>query len=152
MPNNCPPILHSSRGAWEPLFPKRGTARVEDIFPSESNGVTADRARELLAIAATRRKLRDGGGELWIQAMLVLKALELKARTIPAISAKTRIPLKDVKTILGFVQIAGWATDKYRLTVLGRLELKRLRRRRKASPVLPSDDVPFYYPTQLRVR
>jgi hypothetical protein len=38
------------------------------------------------------------------------------------------------------------------LTVLGRRELRRLQLRRSRTVVLPTDDQPYYYPTQLRAR
>jgi hypothetical protein len=152
MPNNCPSIFHSSKGGWVPLFPRRGTASAEYQFPSDTDEAVPERARNLLKISKMRRKLDDEEGHLWVQTMLVLKALELGSRTVTSISAKARVPLKEVRTILGFIKLAGWTTDRLRLTKLGRLELLRLHRRRKSSPILPTDDVPFYYPAQLRVR
>jgi hypothetical protein len=152
MPNNCPPIFHSDHGGWNPMFPKRGTVLAEYQFPSGANKGIPDRVRRLLAIATARRKMDEGDSQLWVHTMLVLKALELGAKTPSTVSARTRLSLKDVITILGFTKIAGWVTEKNGLTKLGRLELQRLHRRRKASPVLPTDQIPLYYPTQLRAR
>lgn len=151
MPNNAPPILHSRKNGWTPLFRGRSSVGMNKSFPSEGETL-ADRAARLLRIHVAHENLVDSTGRRWIMTMMVLSAIEEGARTAADISARSAIPLAETENILAFVQIARWATGRNALTTLGRQELGRLRRRRRRNPVLPSKQSPFYYPTQLRAR
>lgn len=152
VPNNAPPILHSGWGKWTPLFHRRSTVEASSEFPATNREEIAARAERLLCIRNATAYLSDSRGSRWIETMLVLAAIESGARTIPAISAQTRIKLETVRDTLEFTEIARWTTKAIRLSQLGRAELQRLRKRRARTPVLPKPDKPYYYPTQLRAR
>lgn len=51
-----------------------------------------------------------------------------------------------------FTRIARWTSLRNTLTVLGQRELRRLQLRRARTVVLPTEDLPYYYPSQLRAR
>ncbi len=152
MPNNCPPILHSRTRGWTPLFRGRSTAAAELSFPSGTSEKIAERATRLLRIGNANAYLSDAMGSRWLTAMLVLAAIEAGARSASSASARSGIPLSSVEEILSFIRIVRWTTGRNELTALGRLELARLRRRRRRTPGLPKPESPFYYPTQLRAR
>lgn len=152
IPNNAPPILHSTARKWTPLFRKRSTIDAESVFPSSNRQEIASRAEKLLKIRDAETYLSDFRGSKWIETMLVLAAIERGARTYAQVSAASRIDIENVRDTLVFTEIALWTTDKLRLTRLGRSELQRLRKRRARRPLLPNDDKPYYYPTQLRAR
>lgn len=84
--------------------------------------------------------------------MLVLTALKDGSRTAASASARTRLSLADVEQILVFTRIAHWTSPRNTLTVLGQRELRRLQLRRARTVVLPTEDLPYYYPSQLRAR
>jgi hypothetical protein len=152
MPNNAPPILHSSLNGWTPLFRGRSTAGAELSFPSEVAETVAERATTLLRIQNANAYLKDAAGNRWITAMMVLAAIEAGARSVSGASARSGLSLSRVEEILFYTRIARWTTGHNTLTTLGRQELARLRRRRHRTPALPKPDSPFYYPTQLRAR
>jgi hypothetical protein len=153
VPNNAPALFHSlgKNKKWRPLFPKRSTAGVRK-FPESNASEIADRADKILRVANIERMLKDPTGSRWVETMLVLAALSRGATTALAASAQTRLRAQKVDEILEFTRVARWTTSKNRLTEIGRFELRRLRKRRTRTPVLPNDDKPFYYPTQLRAR
>jgi hypothetical protein len=152
MPNNAPPILHSRKNGWVPLFRGRSTAGAKVSFPSNAAKTLADRAARLLRIHVAHEHLVDPTGRRWITSMMVLTALQMGARTPATVSARSGLSLAQTEDILGFSRVARWTTERNVLTPLGRQELARLRRRRRRIPVLPSTQSPFYYPTQLRAR
>lgn len=152
VPNNAPPILHSGWGKWEPLFQRRSTIAAKGEFPSTNREELAARAEQLLRIRDAETYLSDSRGRRWIKTMLVLAAIEAGARSRAQISAHSRLKLEAVREIVDFTEIARWTTRKLTLSALGRSELRRLKRRRARSPVLPKPNKPFYYPTQLRAR
>ena len=152
MPNNAPPILHSRKNGWTPLFKGRSAAAADMVFPPDAVVRIADRAFKTLQIRGAREYLDDPRGRRWITTMIVLAASESGARTPAAVSARSGLGLDEAATILSVTRIARWTGPSNRLTHLGRGELARLRRRRKSKPVLPSSVSSFYYPTQLRAR
>ncbi|MBC3941866.1 hypothetical protein [Sphingomonas albertensis] len=155
VPNNAPYILHSTKGGWQPLFRERSTLGADYDFPVDAAEQLMERAAALLRIKAARDRLDRPVGERWIRTMLVLAAIEKGPSSAQAISALSRVSLKRVDEITGYLVIARWASQRGRrfsLTDLGRRELLRLRRRRSREPVLPTNSKPFYYPTQLRSR
>lgn len=152
MPNNAPPIFHSDRKGWLPLFRNRSALAADEHFPAANADQLAERAREVLHIRAAERFLADETNRRWVETMLVLTALREGARTVGSVSARTRLPIAEAEEILRFTQIAHWTNNRNVLTVLGRRELRRLQLRRSRTVVLPTDDQPYYYPTQLRAR
>ena len=152
IPNNGPPILHSERKGWVPLFRNRSALGADMHFPAANVGTLADRAREVLQIRAAEQFLSDPTRRRWVETMLVLTALKNGSRTAASASARTRLALADVEQILVFTRIAHWTSPRNALTVLGQRELRRLRLRRARTVALPSDDLPYYYPSQLRAR
>jgi len=152
MPNNAPPILHSRTRGWTGLFPKRSTAGAEMNFPTSVIETVADRAMRLLLLRNANTYLANPKGKRWITTLLVLAALEAGARSLQVASARSGLPLTTVEEIHDYMRIARWTSKHNALTTLGRLELARLRRRRRRAPVLPGATLPFYYPTQLRAR
>lgn len=152
MPNNAPPILHSDRKGWVPLFRNRSAIGADMHFPPANADAVADRARTMLNIRTAERFLADPTWRRWVETMLVLTALNDGSRTAASASARTRLPLGDVEQILVFTRIAHWTSPRNALTVLGQRELRRLRLRRARTVVLPTEDLPYYYPSQLRAR
>ena len=151
MPNNAPPILHSTRKGWKPLFINRSALAADMHFPQANADALAERAREVLQIRTAEAFLDDPAKRRWIETMLVLSALQAGAKSAGSVSARTRLPLAEVEQILVFTQIAHWTTERLALTILGRREL-RLQLRRSRLVVLPTPEQPYYYPTQLRAR
>jgi len=152
VPNNAPPILHRGWGKRAPLFQRRSTVSAMGEFPSTNREELAARAEQLLRIRDAEIYLSDSRGRRWIKTMLVLAAIEAGARSRAQISAHSRLKLETVREIVDFTEIARWTTRKLTLSALGQSELRRLKRRRARSPVLPKPNKPFYYPTQLRAR
>lgn len=152
MPNNAPPILHSDRKGWVPLFRNRSALDADMHFPAANADTLADRARVVLRIRAAERFLADPTRRRWVETMLVLTALKDGSRTAVSASARTRLPLADVEQILVFTRIVHWTSPRNALTVLGQRELRRLQLRRARTIVLPTEAVPYYYPSQLRAR
>lgn len=152
VPNNAPPILHSDRKKWRPLFRRRSTIEAIADFPASNTEEIAERAAQLLRVKNAQRFLADSRGRRWIHTMLVLAAIDGGARTASSISAQTRLHLPAVREILAFTELARWTKSTKALTRLGRAELQRLRKRRARTPVLPKPNKPFYYPSQLRAR
>lgn len=152
MPNNAPPVLHSRKGGWLPLFVNRSALAADQQFPADNADALAECARSMLRLRAAKRFLDDPLKRRWVETMLVLAALLDGARSAAAASARTRLPIGDVEQILVFTEIAHWTSPRRTLTALGRRELRRLQLRRARMVVLPSTEQPYYYPTQLRAR
>lgn len=152
MPNNAPPILHSKRKGWRPLFVNRSALAADQHFPEANADQLAERARKLLRVRTAEKFLADPANRRWIETMLVLTALRDGAKTADNVSARTRLPVAEVEEILVFTQIAHWTSARNALTVLGTRELRRLQLRRARVVVLPTPDQPYYYPAQLRAR
>jgi hypothetical protein len=152
MPNNAPPMLHSDRKGWVPLFRNRSALGADMHFPAANTDALADRARAVLQIRAAERFLADSTRRRWVETMLVLTALKDGSRTAASASARTQLPLADVEQILVFTRVAHWTSPRNALTVLGQRELRRLQSRRARTVVLPTEDLPYYYPSQLRAR
>lgn len=152
MPNNAPPVLHSSAKGWKPLFVNRSTLAADQHFPGTDVETLAERAREKLKIRAAKAFLEDPAKRRWIETMLVLTALGDGARSAVNASARTHLALSDVEQILVFTEVAHWTTKGFVLTPLGRRELNRSKLRRSRHIVLPTEEQPYYYPTQLRAR
>lgn len=146
MPNNAPPLLHSTRNGWQPLFRNRSTLGADYEFPVDNAEVLAMRAAGMLRIKAARDGLMNPTSARWIKTILVLAAVEKGCISVQRVSAMSRVPIREVEEILGFTLIARWTSRRGRLTALGREELLRLRRRRSRSPILPSGAIPFYTP------
>lgn len=152
MPNNAPPILHSTVKGWHPLFVNRSALAADHSFPDDNSDTLGEQARTVLRIRAAKSFLDDPVKRRWIKTMLILSAIEHGARGAAAVSARTRIRLTSVEQILEFTQIAHWTNERGLLTLLGKRELRRLRQRRARAIVLPTVKQPYYYPTQLRAR
>lgn len=152
MPNNAPPILHSDRKGWVPLFRNRSALGADSHFPPANADVLAEHARSTLDIRIAGRFLSDPANRRWVETMLVLTAIKDGSRTATSVSARSRLPLADVDQILLFTRVANWTSPRNTLTVLGQRELRRLQLRRSRTIVLPSEDLPYYYPSQLRAR
>ncbi len=152
MPNNAPPILHSNRKGWIPLFRNRSALEADMHFPKANADSLADLARTVLQIRAAERFLTDPARRRWVETMLVLTALKNGSRTATNASARTRLPVADVEQILLFTRIVRWTSPRNALTLLGHRELRRLQLRRSRTIVLPTEDQPYYYPSQLRAR
>lgn len=152
MPTNAPPILHSDRKGWVPLFRNRSALGADMHFPAANADALANRARAVLQIRTAERFLADPTRRRWVETMLVLTALKDGSRTVASASARTRLSLADVEQILVFTRIARWTSLRNTLTVLGQRELRRLQLRRARTVVLPTEDLPYYYPSQLRAR
>ncbi|MBZ9765532.1 hypothetical protein LB526_02000 [Mesorhizobium sp. CA6] len=152
MPNNAPPVLHSDRKGWVPLFRNRSALGADMHFPAANADALAERARAVLQIRTAERFLADPTRRRWVETMLVLTALKEGSRTAASASARTRLSFADVEQILVFTRIAGWTSLRNTLTVLGQRELRRLQLRRARTVVLPTEDLPYYYPSQLRAR
>lgn len=152
MPNNAPPILHSNKNGWVPLFINRSALGADMHFPAANADALADRARVVLNIRAAERFLNDPARRRWVETMLVLTAVKDGSRTAASASARTRLPLADVEQVLVFTRIARWTSPRNALTVLGQRELRRLRLRRARTIELPTEELPYYYPSQLRAR
>jgi hypothetical protein len=82
--------------------------------------------------------------------MLVLAAAELGIKELGQISARTRRSVQEVRKLVLLAKRALWLRTTGSLTRLGRDELARLRKRRRRTPVVPTNESAFYYPTQLR--
>ena len=121
-------------------------------FPSNAVETLAERAFRLLRIRDAHEHLVDPTRRRWITTMMVLSAIQEGAKTPATVSARSGLSLTQTEEILGFTKIARWTTERNALTPLGRKELGRLRRRRRSTPMLPTAQSPFYYPTQLRAR
>ena len=103
VPNNVPPILHSSSKGWTPLFRGRSTAAADAIFPAAAVGAIADRAARLLRIREIRAYLDDPQGRKWLKTMIVLAAIEAGARTLgTAISSRTGLQIAGGRGGPGF--------------------------------------------------
>lgn len=152
MPNNAPPILHSDRKGWIPLFRNRSALGADTHFPASNADNLADRARKVLQIRTAERFLSNPTRRRWVETMLVLTALMEGSRTAASASAHTRLPVADVEKILVFTRIAHWTSPSNAVTILGQRELRRLQFRRARTVVLPTEDFPYYYPSQLRAR
>ena len=152
MPNNAPPILHSNRKGWVPLFRNRSSLGADLHFPTANADALADHVQAVLQIRTAERLLSDPRRRRWVETMLVLTALREGSRTAASASARTRLPLADVERILELTRIAHWTSPSNALTVLGQRELRRPQLRRARTTVLPTEDLPYYYPTQLRAR
>ncbi|MEQ8262588.1 hypothetical protein [Pseudohaliea sp.] len=152
VPNNAPPLLHSGRGQWTPLFTGRSTLGAIREFPGTNNEDIAIRAKRFLKLRNAEDYLETSLGARWIETMLVLAAIGAGARTLDQISARTHLRLEVVKEIVEHTEIAKWTTREVNLTALGRAELQRLRNRRARSPVVLQGEKIVYYPTQLRAR
>lgn len=149
-PNNAPSILWSKANGWRPLFAGRSTTLASAAFSADEQDRLEQRANRLLRIQSARKALSSPSSTLWLSTMMVLAAAEAGARSPLELSAKSGLPMTDVNSIIDFAQIAHWMRATGSLTTLGRQELVRLRRSGVRKLVLPSDDYPFYYPSQLR--
>lgn len=149
-PNNAPAMFWSEANSWQPIFGGRTTIEASDAFAVNEAGLLNQRTERLLGIRDAREKLTSHEGNCWITAMTTLAAVDDGARRPMQISARTILPLKQVNEVLDLCVRAGWLDAEYKLTVLGQMELKRLRRRLRRKPVFPNDENPFYYPSQLR--
>lgn len=152
MPNNAPPIFHRGPSDWQPLFPNRSTVEADTVFIKGNADDLAVQAEEQLRIRLAVGELTQADTRQWLKTMLVLTALERGLRSAYQVSAATQFPLEEVQAILTNTRIAHWISRTGALTDLGRRELIRLRQRRQRRIELPSEDQPFYYPSQLRAR
>lgn len=147
-PNNVPPILHSRRSGWIPIFKGRSTSGiVTPLLKEREHSGVHERVTKLLGAREARREL---GSSRWVSTMLVLSAVEDGVREPTKVSARTHLTVDDVTALRELATQAGWLDGKAGLTELGRRELARLRRRRRRAPILARGTNKYYYPTQLR--
>jgi len=150
-PNNVPPILHSVRSGWRPLFHKRGTSRLSTAFSQIKDDPDINqRTKNLLGVRNAREVLFSNENEEWVSILKVLASAESGPQTLEQISGRTHLKISAVCRILSLAIDARWLSDDYRLTELGSKELARFRRRRRKSPIVAGDTEKLYYPTQLR--
>jgi hypothetical protein len=149
-PNNMPPILHSNKNGWVPLFPGRSTSSTQEFFAPDTQSSLDQRLQKLLKIRDARKTLAWAGGERWISCLLVLAAAEAGARSLEDMSARAHLTVEAIADLTRLAINALWLDERLRLTYLGRLELEQLRRRRRRLPALPLNKDEVYYPTQLR--
>ncbi|WP_157954427.1 hypothetical protein [Saccharospirillum mangrovi] len=150
-PNNTPPILHSRRSGWRPLFRGRSTSELpSELFRFDECNAHDQRTHRLLNIRDARNKLDSSKNEEWVTVLKVLAAAEKGLKDPGEISARVRMKINTVDNILMLAIQARWLNCEHRLTQLGMRELARFRRRRRKAPLLVGSDESFYYPTQLR--
>jgi hypothetical protein len=150
-PNNVPPILHSVRLGWRPLFHKRSTSKLSNAFFQIKDDPDLDqRTKNLLGVRNAREVLFSNDNDEWISVLKVLSAAESGLQTLEQISGRTHLQISVVSRFLSLAIDARWLSDEYRLTQLGGRELARFRRRRRKSPIVAGDTEKLYYPTQLR--
>lgn len=150
-PNNSPPILHSRRSGWRPLFYGRSTSELpSELFRIDECSTLDQRTHGLLGIRDARNKLDTSKNEKWVAVLKVLAAAEAGLGNPDEISAKVRMKVNSVNNILKLAIQARWLNCEHRLTPLGMRELARFRRRRRKAPLLAGSEGSFYYPTQLR--
>ena len=148
-PNNVPPIIHSKKNKWTPLFPGRSTTISFSAF--SDLGEYGEVNKSCQTILNAQMALDCGEGKDWIYAMLILAVSGSRSPNFQTISAQTHIPLVDVERVVKLSKEALWLNDAMHLTELGRMELDRLRRRRSKSPLrLAIGENELYYPTGLR--
>lgn len=150
IPNNAPAILHSTAGGWTPLFEGRSTLAAGLDAIADMEDVLVQNSERVLGVRNARAVLSDPEGALWVRTMLILSAARAGLRTASKLSARTRIPLSEVNEIIQLSRMAKWLTERNSLTVLGRLELKRLKCCRDSDVSLAYPEVELYFPTQLR--
>ena len=150
--NNVPPILHSDKSGWEPLFKGRSTTNATEAFlHNDGKNIITQRAYYLLGIRDARRRLGQYEDNRWVSTMLILIAAKSGLYSLEEISSRTHIEIKIVEKFVSLAIKALWLDENYRLTRLGNLELDRLRKRLQKKPVfIANDNNILYYPTQLR--
>jgi hypothetical protein len=150
-PNNVPPILHSRRSGWIPLFRGRSTSDiVTPLLKEKDYSDVHRRVTKLLGIRDARRELGSDDESRWVSTLLVLAAVEDGVREPTMVSARTHLKIEDVSALRELAIEAGWLDVEAGLTELGRRELARMRRRRRRTPILARGTNEYYYPTQLR--
>ena len=123
-PNNAPPILHSRKSKWAPLFCGRSTTNASAAFKRINNYDALDQsAKNLLGIRKARNKLNFNSE--WIKAMKVLAASKSGARTPNEFSARTHIEVSTIDQLIQLSIEARWLNQQNRLTKLGARELIR---------------------------
>jgi hypothetical protein len=149
-PNNAPALLWSTAQSWSPIFPGRTALAAKEAFRVDDDEMLKARTERLLKTKDIRQRLDRPDGQLWQSTMAVLVAAEDGARGPKQISARLGVSFGEARKHFALCKQADWLADNGRPTLLGRMELKRLRRRLRPKPIFPSDDNPFYYPSQLR--
>lgn len=150
-PNNAPAIFWTTANEWQPIFKGRTTIAAAGAFRIDEADLLRRRTERLLKTNEIRARLDAPDGKLWLSAMAVLAASEDGARGPRNVSARLGLPFGEVRMNINLCKEAGWISDSGVLTMLGKMELRRLRRRLRPKPIFPSDANPFYYPSQLRV-
>ncbi|MCA1494954.1 hypothetical protein I6F11_29445 [Ensifer sp. NBAIM29] len=149
-PNNAPAVLWTTANGWQPIFRGRTTLSAASAFRIDETELLVRRAERLLKTKEIRERLDAADGELWLLAVAVLGASEDGARGERNFSARLGLPLVEISGTLALCTAAGWLLESGALTIQGRMELRRLRRRLRPRPVFPSQTNQFYYPSQLR--
>ena len=150
VPNNAPLILHKRGDGWAPLFPARVTSATRQHFLATSD---AEAVRTRLVAMRQARLAEAGlvtGAKPHAQNLLmVLAALGRPPRSIEAISRKSGLTVLEVESALKTALKNEWVDGQHRLTDLGHAQLKQVRKAPGEKP-LPSEALPFYYPSWLR--
>ena len=150
VPNNAPLILHKRGDGWAPLFPTRVTSATRQHFPGSSD---AEAVRTRLVEMRQARLAEAGqvaGAKPYAQKrLMVLASLGRPPRTAEAISRKTGLTVLEVEAALKAALEINWVDRQHRLTDLGHAQLKQARKAPSKEP-LPSEALPFYYPSSLR--
>lgn len=150
-PNNAPPILHSRKSKWVPLFSGRSSFDSSEAFIHDDKLDTLEqrpyRLQDIRKARVLLNCIKDKG---WVSVMLILAAVKSGRHSAEQISSQIHVEIIDVEEIILLAIKVRWLSNNVRLTELGKQELVRLRKRRKRTPILASKNSEFYYPTQLR--
>ena len=121
-PNNAPRLLHRRReGKWEPLFPRRVTARTHRAFGDRYPDAASIAARltlmghERLAQSPWLSRATERG----LTMVVLLAALARGPRFDDALAARTGLTLPEVRAFVALAIDFGWANVKRRLTDAG---------------------------------
>jgi hypothetical protein len=97
-PNNAPPVLHSRKSKWVPLFEGRSTHDVlAPLLADKDYSDVHQRVTKLLGIRDARKELTSE--TLWVSTMLILAAAEEGFHEPAKVSARTHLSNIDVSTL-----------------------------------------------------
>ena len=152
-PNNAPRILHRScRGRWEPLFPRRVTARSRAMFGDRRDAATL--AKRLERLGEMRLATSDWlahAGQKAREIVAVLAAARRGPRRDDTIARRTGLTIPEVRVLTAHIVGLGWMDVNRCLTDAGMGQLSAIRSYRKKRFELPNEPGNPYYPKSLRV-
>lgn len=158
-PNNVPSIFWANsrddKTSWQPLFPQKAiTTELGSVFPDElvaraPISVLLDAGQK--RIAAALRNVIDR--PLPEDIVVMLSLLGRGVHRVEALTHATGLTIRQCSAVLETCIEAGLVSPTWRLTELGRAELRGMEgaagAQPKSAPGLGEDD---YYPKSLRVR